>query len=73
LIRAIENSPEAEQREQEVEAERTIVTSVYQLYLGRRADADGFRHYVDALANEMPVAQLIHDIENHEAEQRRQH
>jgi type VI protein secretion system component VasF len=75
LIREIENSPEAEQRRQHLEAERAYcVSSVYQQYLGYTPDPNGLQHYVDALRNGAPFSHLIREIENSpEAEQRRQH
>jgi hypothetical protein len=74
LIHQIENSREAEQRRQDLDAERACsINSAYQQYLGRTADPEALQHYVAALRDGLSFSDLIHQIENsREAEQRRQ-
>jgi hypothetical protein len=65
LIREVENSLEAEQRRQLLEAQRAYcVHSIYQQRLGRVADPEGLQHYVSALRNGMSIRYLIEEIDN---------
>jgi hypothetical protein len=75
LARAIENSPEAECRRQDMEREFAwCVELLYWRYLGRSADANGMRDLTAALRNGSQLSALARAIENSpEASERRQH